>query len=43
MINAAGTVARIVTNWLADRYGPYTVIVPTVTLLGGTIWGMFGV
>jgi len=43
ILNAASIPGRIVLNMLADRIGPFNVLVPVITILGALIFAMFGV
>jgi hypothetical protein len=43
MLNGASAFGRLVANWLADRYGPFNVLVPSCLFSGALIIAMLGV
>ncbi|KAF9018133.1 MFS general substrate transporter [Hymenopellis radicata] len=43
ILNAAAVLGRLVPSFLADRYGPITVIIPAGFLSGAIMWALLGV
>ncbi|KAF4585078.1 hypothetical protein EYR40_001914 [Pleurotus pulmonarius] len=42
IMNAASVFGRTVPNFLADKYGPFNVMIPSTIISGGLIYAMFG-
>ncbi|EIN08528.1 MFS general substrate transporter [Punctularia strigosozonata HHB-11173 SS5] len=43
LLNGASAFGRLIANWLADRYGPFNVLVPSCLFSGALIIAMLGV
>lgn len=42
IMNASSVFGRTVPNFLADKYGPFNLIIPSTFISGGLVFGMFG-
>ncbi|KAG7445108.1 MFS general substrate transporter [Guyanagaster necrorhizus] len=43
VLNAGSLFGRFIPNLLADRYGPFTVIIPSGFITGSLVWALLGV
>ncbi|KAL0958740.1 hypothetical protein HGRIS_014066 [Hohenbuehelia grisea] len=42
IMNAASVFGRTLPNFLADKYGPFNVMIPSTVISGGLVYAMFG-
>jgi len=42
ILNAASLFGRIIPNWLADRYGPFTILIPNCVASGVLVFAWLG-
>lgn len=42
ILNAASLFGRIIPNWLADKYGPFTILIPNCLASGVLIFAWIG-